>query len=76
MVDMLDIVGKIIKVNTEIHGIKFISSKKTIQVCIRSGYYLITDIIVSLGEVSFIEILFGERLVLFNRAWFRNIEII
>lgn len=75
MFDIHNIVGKIIKVNSKIHGIKFISNKKTIQTCIRNGYYLVTDIIVSLGEVSFIEILFNEELVLFNKAWFRNIEI-
>jgi hypothetical protein len=75
MINMINIVGKIIKVNAKLNGIKFISNKKTIQVCIRIGYYLITDIIVSLGEVSFVEILFGEDLVLFNKAWFRNIEI-
>ena len=74
MINMINIVGKIIKVNAKLNGIKFISNKKTIQVCIRIGYYLITDIIVSLGEVSFVEILFGEDLVLFNKAWFRNIE--
>lgn len=75
MINMINIVGKIIKVNAKLNGVKFISNKKTIQVCIRIGYYLITDIIVSLGEVSFVEILFGEDLVLFNKAWFRNIEI-
>ena len=72
---MFDLVGKLIKVNKKIYGIKFISNKKTIQTCIVKGYYLVTDVIISLGEVSFVEILFGEERILFNRAWFGNFEI-
>ena len=72
---MIDLVGKIIKVNKKIYGIKFISNKKTIQTCIVKGYYLVIDIIISSGEVSFVEILFGEERILFNKAWFGNFEI-
>ena len=72
---MFDLVGKIIKVNTKIYGMKFISNKRTMQICIKKGYYLVTDIIISLGEVSFVEILFNEEVILFNKAWFSNFEI-
>jgi hypothetical protein len=73
---LFDKVGKLLKVNSTINAVKFISSKKTQQVYLAVGYYLITDIVINGGEIAFIEVLFEGTTVLFNRPWFNNIEIL
>lgn len=73
---MFDKVGKLLKVNSTINAVKFISNKKTEQIYLTSGYYLITDIVINGGEIAFIEVLFEGTTVLFNRPWFKNIEIL